>query len=115
MKELIAANELRIGNLYNDNGVFKKASPSTIEEVWNAPRSWCKPIPLTDEWLLRFGLDYTSEKDYYYLTFTIKDLLFETSSSIEGFTYNLSFGNQINIQHVHQLQNLYFCLCGEEL
>jgi hypothetical protein len=111
-KTMIKANELRIGNLVYDNlGGILKIKAISLE----SGLSYIKPIPLTEEWLLKFGLDYTSEKDYYYLAFTIKDLLFETASSMDGFTYNLSCGNQINIKHVHQLQNIYFCLCGEEL
>jgi hypothetical protein len=63
--------------------------------------------------LLKLGLDYTSEKDYYYMTFTIKGLFFSTSN-LEGF-HLVNFDDMINIRYVHQLQNLYFALTGEEL
>jgi hypothetical protein len=114
---MIKANELRIGNLIIlPNGDIGKISYHEIRLMVVAiEKPDYQPIPLTEEWLLRFGIDFTSEKEWYHLTFTIKDLLFETSSSIKGFTYNLCFDNQINFQYVHQLQNLYFCLCGEEL
>ena len=82
---MIKANELRIGNLVYDNlgGTLKIKGISLESDL-----SHIKPIPLTEEWLLKFGIDFTSEKEWHHLTFTIKDLLFETSSSIKGFTYN---------------------------
>lgn len=113
MKDLISANELRIGNLYNDNGVFKKASPSTIEEVWNAPRSWCKPIPLTEEWLLKFGFEKT---EWYFNSYrlVIGNNDYAILIDLDG---NCEVGDIITckIEYVHQLQNLYFALKGEEL
>jgi hypothetical protein len=118
MKELILANELRIGNLYNDNGVFKKASPSTIEEVWNAPRSWCKAIPLTEEWLLKF-LEVKKFGGTIYLSLTnLKaEIHFEIYKNDIVSIIKSDFAELIldPIKYVHQLQNLYFCLCGEEL
>jgi len=136
-KTMIKANELRIGNCVLDRGnkiltidrfignkieCDIKGMPDKSENgipIYYHPFTeeinYLNPIPLTEEWLEKFGIDFTSGEEWYYLTFTIKDLLFETSSSIKGFTYNLCCDNQINFQYVHQLQNLYFCLCGEEL
>jgi hypothetical protein len=67
-----------------------------------------KPVPLTEEWLVRFG--------------------FEELTSIKWRKGNLvltNFGHRIdwvvtddfgvNLKYVHQLQNLYFALTGEEL
>jgi hypothetical protein len=121
-KELIAANELRIGNLYNDNGVFKKASPSTIEEVWNAPRSWCKAIPLTEEWLLKFGFE---KVDIVLTSISIAPLNLPCTFHLPNTPFSFCLGKLIlttgtgdfcvNIDYVHKLQNLYFALTGEEL
>lgn len=48
------ANELRIGNYYNSRGTFKKAAPSTIEELFESEnRIWIQPIPITEEILLK--------------------------------------------------------------
>ena len=121
------ANELRIGNYINYRIVDKLDERQEWDEVSiidgqdldylekNPNDKDFQPIPLTEEWLLKFGIDFTSEKEWYQLTFTIKGLLFETASSMEGFTYNLCFDDMINIKYVHQLQNLYFALTGEEL
>ncbi|WP_207425983.1 hypothetical protein [Pedobacter sp. SYSU D00535] len=70
-----------------------------------------EPIPLTEEWLLKFGLKEHS-LGYYYLT---DDVII----SVEGQVY---FETGTNVTHwmcecytVHQLQNLYFALTSEEL
>ena len=115
-------NELRIGNYIKFHNTITKVEGFSIWDNLIQSDNFAErelkdfePIPLTEEWLLKFGIDFTSEKEWYQLTFTIKGLLFETASSMEGFTYNLCFDNMINIKYVHQLQNIYFCLCGEEL
>ena len=104
------ATELRIGNYYDNNGVVSIVSPNTIEEVWVAERSWVKPIPLTEEWLLKFGFEigYNKTKmlDVYCKDFGI---LIERSNG-GNFYYK-----KVYISSVHQLQNLYFALTNEEL
>ena len=69
-----------------------------------------KPIPLTEEWLLKFG-------------FVKKEIGYSKLTSMEE-CFLISFGKHINIngvkfnneiKYVHQLQNLYFALTGEEL
>jgi hypothetical protein len=107
------AEELRIGNLYDNNGNYFVVTPSTIESVFESERVWCKPIPLTEEWLLNFGFKQ-------YETVGIK-----THNYIKG---NFKFNSAVlwiaeykgihienKILYVHQLQNLYFALTGEEL
>lgn len=104
------ANELRIGNFYDHNGVEAVATPNTIEEVWIAERNWVKPIPLTEEWLLKFGFDKKFNKDK--ITIIPKGRL----GYENGRTY---FNSWVILEKqpdfVHQLQNLYFALTGEEL
>ena len=54
---MIEARELRIGNYYDHNGEIKRVNPNTIQDVWEVKRSWCKGIPLTPEWLEKFGFE----------------------------------------------------------
>ena len=106
------ANELRIGNWYDHNGIPKQATPNTIEEVWESERSWCKPIPLTEEWLLKFGFE--KEKENYSWYFKGKVII----NVFNDVAYKLNTGGCTRYEpfkHVHQLQNLYFALTGEEL
>ena len=122
------ANELRLGNFvsvkkeslqpllddYGLHGIENSFQITSIENVYlyiltdglesEYYLSECKPIPLTDEWLDKFGFDGWDKGVY---------------------TMILSNGNFMkigceeavgkNIKHVHQLQNLYFALTGEEL
>jgi len=83
-----------------------------------------KPIPLTEEWLLKFGFD-SQEKGYNYLTIGKSALYIyinnngETGICIEDLNEDLTEEQElsfsIKIQFVHQLQNLYFALTNEEL
>lgn len=73
-----------------------------------------KPIPLTTGWLLKFGFVNRFGQDY-----TIGDLHPKLQKrdmyvykNDKGFFYE-DFRRPI--KHVHQLQNLYFALTGEEL
>lgn len=126
---MIKPNELRIGNL-----VLKTLDwdiPFNIEWndkviKWNESYWYLigkgtiflddfEPISLTEEWLLKFGFKNESENRQYCLG--KKDLLINLDN---GFYFSEWNGNWIihkgiEIKYVHQLQNLYFSLMGEEL
>ena len=101
------ANELRIGNwvcLLEDKQIVWG------KEIDGAELNYF-PIPLTEEWLVKFGFETYSNMNNQYLTkgsifFYGKGLLCQVGeySSIE-----------VSIKYVHSLQNLYFALTGEEL
>jgi len=99
-------NEMRIGNWYDENGSTKQVNPNTIEAVWVAERIWCKPIPLTEEWLLKFGF----QKD----SLNIYRKYLNIHRGVSYFECYLG-GITVEVQFIHQLQNLYFALKGEEL
>lgn len=81
-----------------------------------------KPVPLTEEWLLKFGFDKKSWKSQ---GIVIECFYYEKNGIIiyliaRGFEIEVKHGDdQFNLfrvwNYVHQLQNLYFALCGEEL
>ena len=83
------------------------------------------PIPLTEEWLLRFGF-HKVEKNFKYKNIIIKfkDQTKHNSKYVVLWIYQeingyFRKGNYIRFwygpQHVHQLQNLFFALTGKEL
>jgi hypothetical protein len=89
------ANELRIGNLIQsrENRIFEV----TLEDLqFIEAGSLCKPITLTEEWLLKF------------------DKIDWISKDIKGvfFWFN---GEKKYIKFVHSLQNTYFCIEQKEL
>lgn len=110
------ANELRIGNYFDHNGEVDTVNPNTIAELFDADRSWINPIPLTEEWMVKFGFEkhkgtisYDKDKLSIYLGETIL-------SEKLGRTYFNSWAIlEYSPKYVHQLQNLYFALTGEEL
>jgi hypothetical protein len=117
------ASELRIGNkFYLPNGEVGTISYHEIRLlVVSQEKPNYKPIPLTEEWLLKFGWKF--EKDFR------KDFWFcidnEGNRSEFGVISTLTIGKYnyadyftlygIRVDYVHQLQNLYFALTGEEL
>jgi len=75
----------------------------------------CEPIPLTEEWLLKLGFiksplnDTDFETEYLYQLNNPMIILNEE----RGFFFVDACNKQL--EYVHQLQNLYFALTGEEL
>src|SRR5699024_9536619 len=83
----------------------------------NAPISSFLSIPLTEEWLLNFGFEereFNGDHSVWHMAFP-SSCSFELVADSNGWWYYDRFGNGIEIKHVSQLQNLYFCLTGEEL
>lgn len=70
-----------------------------------------KPIPLTEEWLFKFG--YKKVNTLYDTTEVFEKKLSYTIYFRSG-VLSFSFSTQ-EIKYVHQLQNLYFALTNEEL
>lgn len=123
-EKMIDARELRIGNLAFENG----RGVITIDGAmikWIEERSYrgIEPIPLTEEWLLKFGFEkhitgcfikgYAEQGEL---------IIFDSSTPVakandikEGEYYYMFHRSAHMLQHVHQLQNLYFALTGNEL
>jgi hypothetical protein len=109
------ANELRIGNLYDNNGEVCIVTPTIICEVWEAERSWVKPIPLTEEWLLKFGASRTNSNPQLFILNSneVIEVLF-TGDEVIVYYDGLKKIYKEGV-HVHTFQNLIHALTGEEL
>ena len=109
------ASELRIGNWVEqpNDGITRVnaiLNNLQIRTETGYVDKYCKPIPLTEEWLVRFGFEKDDGVTWYN-----QIALYEGNKC---FNYNASYfehHNLISIEHVHQLQNLYFALTNEEL
>lgn len=131
------ASELRIGNLILDQSTGKECTVDAIDlrgtmftedKTYDDHQRWIKPagISLTEEWLLRFGFDPTDNYGHYftqaqYVIYHCKINKISGRAAIGIATfdddgYRNGFVNFAwDLQYVHQLQNLYFALTGEEL
>ena len=109
------ASELRIGNYYNQFENTEKVSWSTLKtlEESTTEQLWCKPIPLTDEWLLKFGFEKADE--IYFIEFGVYSMTIKEYEKGKYILNPETHFNYVDIEYVHQLQNLYFALTNEEL
>jgi hypothetical protein len=101
------ASELRIGNyVYDTLGKVNIIDLEAITYIVKEPYNQVKLIPLTEEWLLKLGAKRDKIDNTYYLS--------ELEIMLPNFfRYKTSIIRRI--EYVHQLQNLYFALTGEEL
>ena len=114
---MIKANELRIGNLvYPD---MSSHEPITVCIKDFEDTSHLKPIPLTEEWLLKFGfgiehhLNYSQKEVNRNGIKNVNLAIIRESYKVDIFYYH--GGYETPMKYVHQLQNLYFALTNEEL
>lgn len=70
-----------------------------------------KPIPITEEWLLKFG--YKKVNTLYDITEVFEKKLSYTIYFRNG-VLSFSFGT-MEIKYINQLQNIFYFLTGEEL
>jgi hypothetical protein len=111
------ATELRIGNLVRNNLNGEILKPCDVlcdgintDNIEGLNYGFIEPIPLTEEWLLKFGFKWKN--------FAFRDGTFTVRYQKEFYVYLSVEGVrpiQIKLDYVHQLQNLYFTLTGEEL
>ena len=112
------ANELRLGNLVDLGNRIAKITEiyplacmvADLEQTQDTLESYERVtgIPLTEEWLLKFGF-----------VINTKDLNFWNHKicihALDNKFYVLQEQGRVYLDYIHQLQNLYWCLCGEEL
>ena len=112
-------NELRIGNwvevIKGDYTTIQASSFSVnIEDNY-------KPIPLSKKWFEKFGFEANELDDRtVYYSLDISDdkycdlalLEGDKTGNVEVFLFPYE---NIRLQYVHELQNLYFALTGKEL
>ena len=125
------ASELRIGNLLNFDDLNGYISIEKIISICKEYEVyWCEtenfegellsafqPIPLTEEWLIKFGGQKDRNKDIYISVNKDNDLRIYLSKVgiLICKDYFCPLFGYPHIIHVHQLQNLFYAITGEEL
>ena len=115
------AREFRLGNYFMSN-IVQQIGIEHLEFLLNEKldHSVMKLIPLTEEWLLKFGFEKEGHgfKEYWHLND------FEIEIHGDRFPLRIWGGESAphltqfighRTKHVHELQNLYYALTGEEL
>lgn len=111
------AHELRIGNLFQEQktkeiimvtelSIDKIGFSGLFEKGWQA-----EPIILTEEFLIKLG--FVKKDEGYGILTSMKQAVLISFGNHNCAINGLSFNNPI--KYVHQLQNLFFALIGEEL
>lgn len=123
---MIKASELRIGNYYQASIEFNGSIEAKFN-LFGAERifiltedklilllqlrkellEWVNPIPLTEEWLLKFGFE--SKRYSMFLS------VYENKITIQNDFSYVSGGFKVYIKYAHQLQDLFFALTGNEI
>lgn len=91
--------------IFNCEVLQTDKNPATEEKWIKISNCDLSPIPLTEEWLIKFG-------------FEIKNYSYTNSHYVKGkFGFDLTTFEYkgIKLKYVHQLQNLFFALTCEEL
>ena len=103
------AQDLRIGNWVEIQGIQLSQVVGQVTRI-NGKKIGrnLQPIPLTEEWLERFGFEYSDLNGDSGLW---KIPPFQIYGKCNQFIYEYA----LDVNYVHQLQNLYFALTGEEL
>lgn len=129
---MIKPTELRLNNYLHDNegrlckvtkiGGDLDFNPRGFEALAiNRPSTALlnKAIPLTEEWLIKFGFEQAYDSKFTRRLDYDKDnrfdwLINKQRKDLSGLRFK---GNTFykEVKHVHQLQNLYFALTGKEL
>jgi len=116
---MIKVNELRLGNLTSAGVVneilqdcfYVHDGESSLKNTWFN----IQPLPISKEWLLKFGFfENINHNPSWQLDVKLGFSIWgRIGKGFNVFVDSDEIGNPI--KYVHQLQNLYFSLTGEEL
>jgi len=132
------SSELRIGNLVKvDSNPFESVTQifkdGVVTDAYDVVNSFkdLEPIPLTEEWLVKFGFEKSIDGFEMSKDITIRNnngwvkemVFFQIDDGLCGVSlrdiYDCgekeTYVIEIDIEYVHQLQNLFWCLTGKEL
>lgn len=125
MKASELQKELRIGNFLLGKCVdelderkewWEQYQIKDAEDLMGVKDGWDKHIPLTEEWLLKFGFEKKADYQFSNMQLVVEFWKILNKKIDVRFKINVNESVIIcEIHYVHQLQNLYFALCGEEL
>lgn len=115
----MTANELRIGNWINnvDNLYQIEDAEALLDVETFINHGAFQPIPLNEEWLIKFGFSFENSqhpeiKGFWHNRLNNFNFYFE---QFPDNSFNYCAEDYVPLTTVNQLQNLYFALTGKEL
>jgi hypothetical protein len=126
---MVNTKELRVGNLVRNNLSGEILKPCDVlcdgintDKIEGLNYGFIEPIPLTEEWLLKFGFNKDYKSGYIGIDVHNSDFVLTEPKKMgewqNGYVFQFTAGNVPKFKeifYVHKLQNLYFALTGEEL
>ena len=115
------ATENRVGNWVMGNAPYQldlNAMSLNASYLKMGKEPYYTPIPLTEEWLFKFGYIKFIENSTYSSLSLVDEHVLKYTILVEHENNSFTFPNTykpIKLKHVHQLQNLYHALTGQEL
>ena len=114
-KNMITANELRIGNWIHEFNLPTQIDSRMLQKIESANERGkiiidLSPIPITQEVLERCGFKKVPNTNEYFNEGKYPITLYMSNNRVST---SFWIGNEK--RYLHQLQNLYFALTGEEL
>jgi len=114
------ASDLRIGNFVKHKQgqeIIEKVDESwLVSEMTRLIEQTYEPIPITEEWLLKFGFKAIVGKKLWFTIPMTKGIQLDYDNGtfhLSGHGIHITF--IASIQHVHTLQNFYFENTAKEL
>lgn len=105
--------ELRIGVIVDYDGpkpVTREDIRFLMFNIWDVDG-----VPLTEEWLIKLGFEQPEKHTYFSKEIReYKDFIVDYSDQSNDY-FLCDTDVDTNIKYVHQLQNIYHALTGEEL
>lgn len=104
-----------VGNNYPNEMWVEWEWADGLKDSTDCDMGSLKPIELTEDWLVKFGfIGQVRNQDSPNNRFMVWQLNILTYNTNHGWWY-LGMQLQCEVKYVHQLQNLWFALTGEEL
>jgi len=117
------AQEVRVGNyVYDTKGQVNIIDLEALTYIIKEPNNQVKPIPLTEEWLVKLGFTKQYDENVYDIGNSRIEKIIWGDDEPE-WKFRRLLGNDLShwkhsmkaVEFVHQLQNAVHALTGEEL
>lgn len=105
----LSVKDLRVGNYLQKDGVMVQIDARSLFDIWEETKEYV-PIELSRDIMFRLGFEV-----FPWGWVKVSNNDFGVRLTLQSFSYEVSGNNAVRLKFVHQLQNLFYCLTGEDL